>query len=92
MRADFKINGAAFGGGYELVAVDFSYPEDTSRFALTEVTLGIHSGGICTKNLAPAAKVCRAKEITFTGLLDSAHEALEWSKLNKVCPAEFWMP
>src|ERR1700744_515617 len=39
------VNGAAFGGGCELVgAVDFAYGSDTARFALTEVTLGIHPG------------------------------------------------
>ena len=36
------VNGAAFGGGCELVvAVDFAYAAETARFALTEVTLGI---------------------------------------------------
>jgi enoyl-CoA hydratase/carnithine racemase len=86
------VNGAAFGGGCELVvAVDFAYAADTARFALTEVTLGIHPGAGGTQNLARACGVRRAKEITLTGLPFSAHEALEWGVVNKVCPAEFLM-
>lgn len=86
------VNGAAFGGGCELVvAVDFAYAADTARFALTEVTLGIHPGAGGTQNLARACGVRRAKEITLTGLPFSAQEALEWGVVNKVCPAEFLM-
>jgi enoyl-CoA hydratase/carnithine racemase len=80
------INGAAFGGGCELaVAVDFAYASETARFALTEVTLGIHPGAGGTQNLARACGVRRAKEITLTGLPFSAQEALEWGVVNKVC-------
>jgi enoyl-CoA hydratase/carnithine racemase len=86
------VNGAAFGGGYELVvAVDFAYAADTARFALTEVTLGIHPGAGGTQNLARACGVRRAKEITLTGLPFSAQEALDWGVVNKVCPAEILM-
>lgn len=81
------INGAAFGGGCELaVAVDFAYASETARFALTEVTLGIHPGAGGTQNLARACGVRRAKEITLTGLPFSAQEALAWGVVNKVCP------
>jgi enoyl-CoA hydratase len=84
------INGAAYGGGCELaVAVDFAYAADTARFALTEVTLGIHPGAGGTQNLARACGVRRAKEITLTGAPFSAQEALAWGVVNKVCaPAD----
>ena len=83
------VNGAAYGGGCELVvAVDFAYAADTARFALTEVTLGIHPGAGGTQNLARACGVRRAKEITLTGLPFSAHEALAWGVVNQVCPAD----
>jgi enoyl-CoA hydratase/carnithine racemase len=86
------INGAAFGGGCELaVAVDFAYASETARFALTEVTLGIHPGAGGTQNLARACGVRRAKEITLTGLPFSAQEALEWGVVNRVCPADTLM-
>ena len=86
------INGAAFGGGCELaVAVDFAYASETARFALTEVTLGIHPGAGGTQNLARACGVRRAKEITLTGLPFSAQEALAWGVVNKVCPPALLM-
>ncbi len=81
------INGAAYGGGCELaVAVDFAYAADTARFALTEVTLGIHPGAGGTQNLPRACGLRRAKEITLTGTPFNAQEALEWGVVNKVVP------
>jgi enoyl-CoA hydratase len=80
------VNGAAFGGGCELVgAVDFAYGSDTARFALTEVTLGIHPGAAGTQTLPRAFGVRRAKEVILTGLPFTAQEALEWGLLNRVC-------
>ncbi len=86
------VNGAAFGGGCELVgAVDFAYAADTARFALTEVTLGIIPGAAGTQTLARACGVRRAKEIILTGLPFTAQEALDWGLLNRVCPSETLM-
>jgi enoyl-CoA hydratase len=80
------VNGAAYGGGCELVVgCDFAYGSDTSRFALTEVTLGIIPGTGGTQNLPRAVGVRRAKEIILTGLPFNAVQALEWGVLNKVC-------
>ena len=46
------INGAAFGGGMEMVlACDFVYAANTARFALTETTLGILPGMCGTQYL-----------------------------------------
>ena len=80
------VNGAAFGGGCELVgAADFAYAADTARFALTEVTLGIIPGAGGTQNLPRACGVRRAKEVILTGLPFGAAEALEWGLVNRVC-------
>ena len=89
MCVDFRIKGAAFGGGNELVSFDFSSPEDTLRFASTELTLEIHAGASCTKNLVQASRLRRAKEITLKGRPFSASKTLEWGELNKVFTAEF---
>jgi enoyl-CoA hydratase len=80
------VNGAAFGGGLELVAAaDFAYAVPEARFALTEVTLGIIPGTAGTQNLPRAVGVRRAKEIVLTGLPFSAAEALDWGLVNRVC-------
>lgn len=79
------VNGAAFGGGFEMVlACDFAYAADTARFALTETTLGIIPGVGGTQNLPRAVGPRRAKEIIFTGRPVDAKQALEWGIVNRV--------
>jgi enoyl-CoA hydratase/carnithine racemase len=83
------VNGAAFGGGCELaLACDFAYASVEARFALTEVTLGIMPGSGGTQTLPRAVGERRAKELILTGRAFSAHEALEWGAVNKVCPTQ----
>lgn len=82
------VNGAAFGGGFEVVlAADFAYAADHARFALTETTLGIIPGVGGTQNLPRACGVRRAKEIILTGEPFSADEALSWGIVSRVLPA-----
>lgn len=82
------INGAAFGGGFEMVlACDFAYGAEGARFALTETTLGIIPGVGGTQNLPRAAGARRAREIIFTGRPIDAAQALDWGILNRVLPA-----
>jgi len=82
------VNGAAFGGGFEMVlASDFAYASDTARFALTETTLGIIPGVGGTQNLPRACGERRAKEIILTGMPIDAAKALEWGIINRVLPA-----
>lgn len=86
------VNGAAFGGGCEMVAMaDFAYAAERARFALTEVTLGIMPGTMGTQNLPRAVGVRRAKEIILTGLPFSAEEAHTWGLVNRVCSNEALM-
>ena len=83
------VNGAAFGGGMELVlACDFAWGSSTARFALTETTLGIIPGLGSTQYLPRAVGTRRAKEIIFSGLPFQADEALEWGLLNRLCRPE----
>jgi len=80
------VNGAAFGGGCELVlGADFAYAARHARFALTEVTLGIMPGAMGTQNLPRAVGLRRAKEIILSGRPFSAAEALAWGLVNRVC-------
>ena len=83
------VNGAAVGGGMELVlACDFAWGSSTARFALTETTLGIIPGLGSTQYLPRAVGIRRAKEIIFSGLPFQADEALAWGLLNRLCRPE----
>jgi len=79
------VNGAAFGGGCELVAaVDFAYASETARFAQTETSLGIIPGAGGTQTLARALGERRAKELILSSRRFDADEALRWGLVNEV--------
>ena len=79
------INGAAYGGGCELVsALDFAYASETAKFAQTEVKLGIIPGAGGTQNLSRAIGKARAMELILTGRPFTAAEAYEWGLINAV--------
>ena len=79
------INGAAYGGGCELVAaLDFVYASDNARFAQTETRIGIIPGAGGTQTLARAIGERRAKELILTARPFSASEAFEWGLVNAV--------
>lgn len=81
------VNGAAYGGGCELVlAADFGYAADNARFALPETRLGIMPGAGGTQHLPRAAGLRRAKELIFTARSFDAADALRWGIVNQVVP------
>lgn len=83
------VNGAAFGGGLELVLnMDFAYAAKTARFALTETSLGIMPGAGGTQNLPRAVGMRRAKEIIFSATPFDAQEAFSWGIINRLFPAD----
>jgi enoyl-CoA hydratase len=80
------VNGAAYAGGCELaLCCDFIYAAENTRFALTEVTLGIMPGAGGTQSLPRAVGERRAKEIILTGRPFTAQEAYEWGMVNCLC-------
>jgi enoyl-CoA hydratase len=80
------VNGAAYAGGCELaLCCDFIYAAESTRFALTEVTLGIMPGAGGTQSLPRAVGERRAKEIILTGRPFTAREAYEWGMVNRLC-------
>lgn len=86
------VNGAAFGGGLELVlASDFSYAATNAKFAQSEVKIGIIPGALGTQNLPKACSIKRAKELIFTAESFSAYEAYAWGIINKICEPETLM-
>jgi len=82
------VNGAAFGGGCELVAAcDFAYAANHARFALTETSLGIIPGAGGTQTLARAVGERRAKELILSARVFSSDDAASWGLVNKVVQA-----
>ena len=87
------INGAAYGGGCELAAaVDFTYVAEGSKFAQTEVRIGIIPGAGGTQTLPRAIGERRAKELILTGRSFNAQQALDWGLANAIYPLEDLLP
>jgi enoyl-CoA hydratase len=79
------VNGAAYGGGFEIALnCDFIYAAESARFALPEVKLGIMPGLGGVPNLVRAAGERRAREILLTGDPFTAAQGLEWGVINAV--------
>jgi len=82
------VNGAAYGGGCELVAaLDFVYAAEHAKFAQTETRLGIMPGIGGTQTLARAIGERRAKEYVLSGNPFTATEACQWGLVNEVFPS-----
>ncbi len=82
------VNGAAYGGGCELVAaLDFVYAAEHAKFAQTETRLGIIPGIGGTQTLARAIGERRAKEYILSGNPFTAAEACQWGLVNEVFPS-----
>ena len=83
------VNGAAYGGGCELVAAcDFAYAATSARFALPETSLGIIPGAGGTQTLSRAVGERRAKELILTARVFTADEAATWGLVNLVIADE----
>ncbi|HEY0963259.1 MAG TPA: enoyl-CoA hydratase-related protein [Pseudomonadales bacterium] len=83
------VNGAAFGGGLELVLnCDFAYGCAEARFAFPEPKLGFIPGAMGTQWLPRKVGIARAMEICMTCAPFSAEDALEWGLLNRLVPQD----
>ncbi len=81
------VNGFALGGGCELaLACDFIYASENAKFGLPEVSLGLIPGFAGTVRLSRAVGIRRARELTFSGEMISAEEALRIGLVNKIFP------
>lgn len=87
------VNGFALGGGCELaLACDFIFASENAKFGLPEVTLGLIPGFGGTVRLSRAVGQNRAKELTYTGDMIPATEALRIGLANKVLPLAELLP
>jgi len=79
------INGFALGGGCELaIACDLRYAASSAKLGQPEVNLGIIPGWGGTQRLARLCGLGVAKELTFTGRIVAAEEALRIGLVNGV--------
>lgn len=87
------VNGFALGGGCELaLGCDFIYAAENAKFGLPETSLGLIPGFAGTVQMARAVGPRKARELTFTGGMITANEALTAGLVNKVVPAAELIP
>ncbi len=81
------VNGFALGGGLELaLSCDFIYASENAKFGLPEVSLGLIPGfGGCVR-LSRVVGLNKARELTMTGDMLSATEALQFGLIQKISP------
>ena len=81
------VNGFALGGGLELaLGCDFIIASDNAKFGLPEVSLGLIPGFGGTVRLTRAVGIRKARELTFTGEMIKADEALILGLVSAVVP------
>lgn len=87
------VNGFALGGGLELaLGCDFIIASDNARFGLPEVSLGLIPGFGGTVRLTRAVGIRKARELTFTGEMIKADEALKLGLVSSVVSQADLMP
>jgi len=83
------INGVCLGGGNELaMACHLRVASDRARFGQPEINLGIIPGFGGTQRLPRLVGKAKAIELTLTGDVISAQEALRIGLVNAVVPAD----
>jgi enoyl-CoA hydratase/carnithine racemase len=81
------VNGAAFGGGFEIVlACDIVIAADHARFALPEARIGKLAGAGGAHRLPRALPWQRAMGMLLTGRDIDAATALDWGIINEAVP------
>ncbi len=83
------VNGFALGGGCEVaMATDFRVCGEGAQFGQPEILLGIIPGGGGTQRLTRLVGVTKSKEISYSGRMVPAAEALEIGLVSSVHPDE----
>ena len=83
------VNGVAVGGGCEVaMSTDFRVCGTSAQFGQPEILLGIIPGGGGTQRLTRLVGVTKSKEISYTGRMVKADEALDIGLVSAVHPDE----
>jgi enoyl-CoA hydratase len=83
------IEANALGGGLEIaLACDIRIASENAMLGLPEVRLGVTPGAGGTQRLPRVVGVARAKELTLTGRILDAHQALSIGLVSEVVPAD----
>lgn len=83
------VNGVALGGGCELsMTTDFRVCGTSAAFGQPEILLGIIPGGGGTQRLTRLVGVTKSKDISYSGRMVSAEEALDIGLVSAVHPDE----
>jgi len=81
------VNGLAFGGGLEIaVCCDLIVADETARFALPEIKLGVFPSSGGPVRVTRCIGEGRAKELMFLGEPIDAPTALAWGLVNRLAP------
>lgn len=84
-----KVNGYAFGGGFELaLACDIIVASKTASFALPEAKLGLIAGAGGVFRLAKLTSAKIASGYLMTGRVMNAERAYELGIVNELCDVE----
>jgi enoyl-CoA hydratase len=87
------VNGPAITGGFELaLGADFILASERAFFGDTHARVGVFPGGGMTVYLAEAVGVRRARQLSYTGELIDAAEALRLGLANEVVPHDGLLP
>jgi len=87
------VNGPAITGGFELaLGADFILASERAFFGDTHARVGVFPGGGMTVYLAQAVGVRRARQLSYTGELIDAAEALRLGLANEVLPHDDLLP
>lgn len=81
------VHGVAAGGGFEIaLCADLIVAEETARFALPEIKLGLFAaaGGLIRLPQSMPPRI--ANELAFTGRFAEAEELAHWGVVNKITP------
>jgi enoyl-CoA hydratase len=82
------VQGHVLGGGLELaMAADLRVADESARFGLPEVKLGVFPSGAGTQRLPRLVHPSRAKRMMYLGEVIEAGEALELGLVDEVAPS-----